>query len=71
MNMRTMQEIMALARQLEPHEGADLAVILQASLPPPEPEIDRLWGEEAIRRLEAHRRGELAAVPMEAIFDKR
>ena len=36
------QELIALALQLEPHERADRAAVLQASLPPPDPEIERL-----------------------------
>lgn len=54
MNTLTLKEVLAFAQQLEPHERADLAAILQATLPPPDPEIERLWGEEALRRLAAH-----------------
>lgn len=51
MNTITLKEVLALAQRLEPHERADLAAILQATLPPPDPEIERLWAEEASRRL--------------------
>lgn len=54
MNAITLKEVLALAQQLETHERADLAAILQATLPPPDPEIERLWGEEVLRRLGAH-----------------
>ncbi len=60
-----------MALKLKPHERLQVVDKIQQSFDQPDPEIDRLWGEEAIRRLEAHRRGELAAVPMEAIFGKR
>lgn len=51
MNTITLKAVLALAQRLEPHERADLAAILQATLPPPDPEIERLWAEEASRRL--------------------
>ena len=70
MSMRMMQEIMALARQLEPHERADLAVILQASLRQPEPEIERLWAEEAQRRLAAFAAGRTPSYSMQEVFSK-
>ena len=70
MSKRTMQEIMALARLLEPHERADLAAILQASLPPPEPEIERLWAEEAQRRLAAFDAGRNPSYSMQEVFRK-
>jgi putative addiction module component (TIGR02574 family) len=65
------QEIIEMALKLKPHERLQVVDKLQQSFDQADPEIDRLWGEEAIRRLQAHRRGELAAVPMEAIFDKQ
>lgn len=55
MNTITLKEVLALAQQLEQHERADLAAILQATLPPPDLEIERFWGEEALRRLAAHK----------------
>lgn len=35
-----------------------------------EEEIERLWVEEAERRLEAYRRGETTAIPYEEVLDK-
>ena len=65
-----MQEIMALARQLEPYERADLAVILKESLPPPDPEIERLWADEAQRRLAAFAAGRTPSYSMQEVFSK-
>jgi len=65
-----LQTLIALALQLEPHERADLVAALQASLPPPDPEIERLWREEALRRLEAYRRGDSVGIPAEEVFGK-
>ena len=64
------QELIALALQLEPHERADMAAVLQASLPPPDPEIERLWQEEALRRVTAYRRGESVGIPAEEVLGK-
>ena len=64
------QELIAVALQLAPDERADMASVLLSSLPPPDPEIERLWGEEALRRLAAHRRGEGVSIPAEQIFGK-
>ena len=64
------QEIIEMALKLKPHERLQVVDKIQQSFDQPDPEIDRLWGEEALKRLEAHRRGELGTVPMEAIFGK-
>lgn len=65
------QEIIDMALKLKPQERARVMDLLHQSLDEPDPEIDRLWGEEALRRLQAHRNGELGSVPMEAIFSTR
>lgn len=64
------QEIIDMALKLKPHERLQVVDQIQQSFDKSDPEIDRLWGQEALRRLEAHRRGELGAVPMEAVFGK-
>jgi len=64
------QEIIDMALKLKPHERLQLVEKIQQSFDQNDPVIDRLWGQEALRRLEAHRRGELGAVPMEAVFGK-
>lgn len=65
-----LQDIIEIALKLELHERAELIDRLHESLYPRAPEIDRLWQEESVRRLEAHRHGESAGIPMEAIFGK-
>jgi putative addiction module component (TIGR02574 family) len=67
----TTQEIIAMTLKLKPHERLEVIDKIHESFAQPDPEFDQLWGDEAVRRLEAHRRGELDAVPMEAIFGKR
>ncbi len=67
----TTQEIIAMTLKLKPHERLEVIDKIHESFDQPDPEFEQLWGEEAVRRLEAHHRGELDAVPMEAIFGKR
>jgi putative addiction module component (TIGR02574 family) len=54
------------ARKLTPEER--IIEDLQRSLQPSDPEIDRLWAEEAKDRLEAYRRGEIDAIPLEEVI---
>jgi putative addiction module component (TIGR02574 family) len=56
------------ARKLTPEERIALIEDLQRSLHPTDPEIDRLWAEEAKDRLEAYRRGEIDAIPLEEVI---
>ena len=64
------QELMTLALKLEPHERADMAAVLQANLPPPDPEIERLWAEEARRRLAAFDLGCSQTYSLQDVFGK-
>ena len=58
------------ARRLSPEERIELIEDLQRSLDPIDPEIDRLWVEEARNRLAAYLRGEFKARPFEEILRK-
>jgi putative addiction module component (TIGR02574 family) len=65
----TVEELAKATLQLDLDDRAELAARLLLSLDDPEPsEINRLWDEEALRRLEAYRRGETAAIPAEEVF---
>jgi putative addiction module component (TIGR02574 family) len=55
------------ARKLTPEERIELIEDLQRSLQPTDPEIDRLRAEETKDRLEAYRRGEIDAIPLEEV----
>ena len=65
--MRT-EEIIAQAIKLKPTERFDLVEKILHSLDHPNPEIDRIWQEEAKKRLAAHRAGEIKGIPAEDIF---
>jgi putative addiction module component (TIGR02574 family) len=56
------------ARKLTPEERIELVEDILGSLHPTDPELDRLWAEEARDRLEAYRRGELDAIPFEEVI---
>lgn len=62
------REIIELAMQLEPAERFEVAEELLRSVEQVDPEIDRLWLEEAARRLAAYRAGRVKGVPAEDIF---
>ncbi len=65
------EQIIEMALQLKPAERLQVIDRLHESLDQPDPEIDRLWREEAVRRLDAYRRGETTGIPMEEVFRKR
>jgi putative addiction module component (TIGR02574 family) len=54
--------------QLEPSERFEVAEELLRSVEQVNPEIDRLWIEEAERRLAAYRAGKVKGIPAEDIF---
>lgn len=62
------QELVALVVQLDPAERFDLIDQALHSLDKPDSEIDRIWIEEAERRLAAYRAGRVQGIPAEALF---
>jgi putative addiction module component (TIGR02574 family) len=67
MNAKT-KALSEQARKLAPEERIELVEDLLSSLDPVDPEIDRLWAEEARDRLGAYRRGEIEAVTLEEVL---
>lgn len=65
--MRT-EEIIEQAIKLKPAERFDLVEQILHSLDHPNPEIDRIWQEEAEKRLAAYRAGKIKGIPAEDIF---
>ncbi len=62
------QEIFELALKLPPADRFEVAELVLQSLDRPDPEIDRVWVEEAERRLAAYRAGKVKGIPAEDIF---
>ena len=67
-NVMGKQEIVAQALKLDPAERFDLVDQILHSLDKPDPEIDRVWLEEAEKRLAAYRAGKVKGIPAEEIF---
>lgn len=61
-------EIVEQALKLAPADRFDLVDQVLHSLDRPDPEIDRIWIEEAQRRLLAYRTGKVKGIPAEEIF---
>lgn len=69
--MSNLDEMLRNALSLDVHDRATLAERLLASLEElTEEESDRLWAEEAQRRLEEYRTGRAKAVPAEEVHEK-
>ena len=65
----TIDELKRQALQLDPSVRADLARELLESLDDlPEPEIERLWLEEAERRRADVQAGKVVPIPMDEVF---
>ncbi len=64
------QQVIEQALKLEPADRLEVIDILNASLEPPDPEIERLWLEEAQRRLADHDAGRSKSYSMEEVFGK-
>ncbi len=62
------RELLEEARKLDPAERFELVDAVLQTLDRPDPEVDRVWLEEAERRLAAYRAGRVRGVPVEEIF---
>jgi len=62
--------ILDKALELSPVERADVAEKLLVSLDLPDSAIDKLWAEEADRRVEAFKKGDLETVSADDVFAK-
>lgn len=61
------KDLVESALKLSPAERFALVDEVMHSLDRPDPEIDRLWIEEAQRRLEALRAGQVKGIPAEDV----
>ena len=64
----SINELLEQALTLNVNERTRLIDELFKSIDKPDEEIDQIWVDEANKRLEAYRKGEIKAVPMENIF---
>jgi len=63
-------KILKEALTLKPAEKAELIDKLLSSLDKPDPEIDKLWAEEAENRIDAYERGEIKAVALDKVLER-
>jgi len=61
-------EILEQALRLRPEERSMIVEGLLRSLDAPDPRIDKIWAEEAERRLKAYRDGKIGGIPIEEVF---
>ncbi|MBK8132077.1 MAG: addiction module protein [Gammaproteobacteria bacterium] len=61
-------EVIEQALKLPAAERYALLELLHQSLDKPDPEIDRVWQQEALRRLNAYDEGRLECVSLEQAF---
>lgn len=64
----SINEVLEQALELKANDRSKLIDELLKSLDKPDIEIDEVWANEADNRLEAYRKGEIKAVPMEDIL---
>jgi putative addiction module component (TIGR02574 family) len=62
------EKLIESAKKLDPATRFALVDEILHTLDKPDPEIDRLWIEEAERRLAAYRRGEVQGIPVEDVI---
>ncbi|MNF90704.1 putative addiction module component [compost metagenome] len=65
------EKLVEQALKLPATERFEIAETLLRSLDRPDPEIERLWGEEAVRRLQAYDQGQLDTVGLEDALGRR
>ncbi len=66
-NMST-SDVIEQALSLKASDRYLLLEMLHRSLDKPDPEIDRVWQEEALRRVKAYDEGRLETASMEEVF---
>ncbi len=64
------KDVLEQALKLMPDERFMVVEGLIKSLDVPDSSLDAIWAEEAEKRLNAYRAGNLAGIPMEEIFEK-
>ena len=69
--MSPTKTIITKALQLKPAEKSIVIEALMKSLDVPDPEIEKIWAEEAEKRLKAYKAGKLKTVSFEDMFLKK
>ena len=69
--MSPTKTIISKALHLKPAEKSIVIEALMKSLDVPDPEIEKIWAEEAEKRLKAYKAGKLKTVSFEDMFLKK
>lgn len=64
-------EIIDMALQLKASERYEVAEKIMQSLDKPDPEIEKEWAEEAVRRAQACDAGRMKLVPFDEVFGQK
>lgn len=64
-------EIIDMALQLKASERYEVAEKIMQSLDKPDPEIEKVWAEEAVRRAQACDAGRMKTVPFDEVFGQK
>lgn len=67
---KTLDQLSAEIQNLPDVEKLQLVDTILADLDRPDPEIDRVWAEEARKRWAAYKAGHVSTVPYEAVMAK-
>ena len=67
---KDLQEIIEKAKRLSDLDKLALIEELEVQLDRPDPEIERVWADEAEKRLKMYREGKLKTVSFEEIMGK-
>lgn len=62
------QQLLKTALALPAIDRAALVESLLSSLDHPDAEVDRIWAEEAERRIAAYEAGQMKSIPVEEVF---
>lgn len=65
-----LRELIEKAKTLSDLDKLALIDELMAQLDRPDPEIDRIWAEEAEKRLRMYRDGRMQPIPYEKVMEK-
>ncbi len=63
------QELLKEVLTLKPHDRFLIVEGILSSLDQPDNDIDEIWANEAVSRLQAYRAGKLKGFPMSEIFN--
>ena len=69
--MSSTKEIISKALHLKPAEKSIVIEALMKSLDVPDPEIEKIWADEAEKRLKAYKAGKLKTVSFDDMFKKK